>query len=90
MNYTKGKRYTFYIYNPPHEIEIFRATFLKQLGKSLILKNFTKNRFTNKTLNMGELSLPFEWVYKSENLEDILNGDLCIPKELAMIINEYW
>ena len=39
---------------------------------------------------MGELSLPFEWVYKSENLEDILNGDLCIPKELVMIINEYW
>ncbi len=88
--FTEGKRYTFYILHPLQRIESFRANFLKHLKKSLILNNFTESRFTDKTVNMSELSLPFEWVYHTEDLEDILGGESCIPLELVMIINEYW
>ncbi len=89
MQFTKGKRYTFYILCP-HRTESFRANFLNLLGKSLILNNFTKRRSSDKTLNMSELSLPFEWVYHTEDLEDIIGGEWHIPLELVTIINEYW
>lgn len=82
-----GQRYLFYEKKPHEENETnFTANFviLYERTQTLIVNNSETERWPNT-----QVSIPFGWITKIENLEDIICGKTILPTDVIVIIDEY-
>jgi len=83
-HFIKGQRYLFY-HQAPYEDECstFRANFISILNTTLLVNSSETERTTNTIV-----SIPTDWIKKTERLEDII-GDAILPSDVLLLIDNY-
>lgn len=70
--------------------ETFRATVIDVLCressdyKTLRLKKYEKSARMN-----GMVTMPYDWIEKAETLDDVLKGEICLPSEILLEIDDF-
>jgi hypothetical protein len=82
-----GQRYLFHEKAPYHETNImFRANVFAvyENSKTLVVNHFETEK-SPRTL----VSIPFEWIVKTQTLENIVEKNPILPSEILLIIDGY-
>jgi hypothetical protein len=83
-HFIKGQRYLFY-HKAPYEDNCitFRANFISVINTTLLV-NSCENEKSSNTI----VSIPTDWIKKTERLEDII-GDTVLPSDVLLLIDNY-
>lgn len=84
-NLRKGQRYLFHMNRPfICDIESFRANVVAIYQKTLIV-----NCSETEKHSITQVSIPLDWVKKTETLEDIVSDNPILPSEILLMIDGY-
>ena len=82
-----GQRYLFHEKAPYHETNImFRANVVAVYEHS---KTLVVNHFETEPSPRTQVSIPFEWIVKTQTLENIVEKNPILPSEILLIIDGY-
>lgn len=83
-HFIKGQRYLFY-HQAPYEDKCitFRANFIRVINTTLLVNSSETERWSNTIV-----SIPTDWIKKTECLEDII-GDTVLPSDVLLLIDNY-
>lgn len=83
-DFIKGQRYLFY-HQAPHEDKCvtFRANFISIINTTLLVNSSETERWSNTIV-----SIPTNWIKKTERLEDII-GDTILPSDILLLIDSF-
>jgi hypothetical protein len=83
-HFIKGQRYLFYHKAPYQDKCItFRANFVSVINTTLLVNSSETERTTNTIV-----SIPTDWIKKTERLEDII-GDTVLPSDILLLIDNF-
>ena len=72
--------------------ETFRATVIDVLCressdyKTLRLKHYER---ADGTRMNGMVTMPYDWIEKADTLDDVLKGEICLPSEILLEIDDF-
>jgi hypothetical protein len=83
-HFIKGQRYLFY-HQAPYEDKCitFRANFIRVINTTLLVNSHQTEKSSNTIV-----SIPTDWIKKTECLEDII-GDTVLPSDVLLLIDNY-
>jgi hypothetical protein len=83
-HFIKGQRYLFHHQAPYQDKCItFRANFIRVINTTLLVNSYETERSSNTIV-----SIPVEWIKKTERLEDII-GDTVLPSDVLLLIDNF-
>jgi hypothetical protein len=83
-HFIKGQRYLFY-HQAPYEDKCitFRANFIRVINTTLLVNSCETEKSSNTIV-----SIPTDWIKKTERLEDII-GDTVLPSDVLLLIDNF-
>ena len=83
-HFIKGQRYLFY-HQAPYEDKCitFRANFIRVINTTLLVNSHQTEKSSNTIV-----SIPTDWIKKTERLEDII-GDTVLPSDVLLLIDNF-